>query len=137
MALRAQVHPYSLSFLTSPISLPLEVRLRRSIHYDETLHVDMELIGLGFKIFYIVVPACGITGNTIIIMATIKYKQLRSSCNILIAAIAIGDILHQAGFVITVLLHELLVTYSYSYVVEESCLIFQHLFEAFELTTHL
>ncbi|EYC33147.1 hypothetical protein Y032_0002g625 [Ancylostoma ceylanicum] len=84
----------------------------------------MELMGFGFKLFYIVIPACGITGNTIIIIATVKYKQLRNACNILIAAIALGDILHQAGFMITVLLHELLEDHT---ITQRNCLYVQTL----------
>ncbi|EYC33144.1 hypothetical protein Y032_0002g624 [Ancylostoma ceylanicum] len=35
----------------------------------------MQLIGLGFKVFYIVVPFCGITGNVLLLTATGKYKE--------------------------------------------------------------
>ncbi|EYC33145.1 hypothetical protein Y032_0002g624 [Ancylostoma ceylanicum] len=72
----------------------------------------MQLIGLGFKVFYIVVPFCGITGNVLLLTATGKYKQLRSTCNILIAAVALGDVFHQISFVAAIILHELLVLYS-------------------------
>ncbi|RCN48346.1 hypothetical protein ANCCAN_05635 [Ancylostoma caninum] len=73
-----------------------------------------DLIPYGYKIFYIVVPTVGILGNALIIYATLFSRNLRSSCNILIALISLGDILHEISFYIMIISHEIMEDHKFS-----------------------
>ena len=50
-------------------------------------------IGIFYTVFYLVVFLCGLTGNSLIISSVVKFKEMRKTVNMLLANLALADLL--------------------------------------------
>ena len=50
-------------------------------------------IGIVYTVFYVVVFLCGLIGNSLIISSVAKFKEMRKTVNILLANLALADLL--------------------------------------------
>ncbi|VDO99221.1 unnamed protein product [Heligmosomoides polygyrus] len=63
------------------------------------------MIPVPYQVFYIIIPTIGIIGNAFIVYVTIRSKSLRSTCNIMIGWISLGDMLHMFAHYVMVISH--------------------------------
>ncbi|KAL6737466.1 hypothetical protein Aduo_011107 [Ancylostoma duodenale] len=91
---------------------------------DNTLYPPV--ITLPFKLFYLLISTVGVLGNSAIVYVTFRSRntKLRKACNILIALVSAGDVLHHIGQYIMIATHDLSVTH---YVTNENCALLQFL----------
>ncbi|WKY08509.1 hypothetical protein Q1695_007775 [Nippostrongylus brasiliensis] len=65
-----------------------------------------DVIPVPYQVFYIIIPTISIIGNIFIVYVTIRSRSLRSPCNIFIALISMGDILHMLGHYVMIISHD-------------------------------
>ena len=50
-------------------------------------------LGIFYTVFYLLVFLCGLTGNSLIISSVVKFKEMRKTVNMLLANLALADLL--------------------------------------------
>ncbi|CAJ0603143.1 unnamed protein product [Cylicocyclus nassatus] len=70
--------------------------------------MDESLIPFIFKVYYIAVPLIGCLGNSLLSFTTLTTPHLQSTTNLMVAILATCDSIFQAGWVITIISHEVL-----------------------------
>ncbi|VDO40988.1 unnamed protein product [Haemonchus placei] len=66
-----------------------------------------DIIPKAYQVFYILIPTISLIGNSIIVYVTIRSRLLRGPCNIFIALISFGDVLHMTGHFIMIISHNM------------------------------
>ncbi|XGW25905.1 hypothetical protein V3C99_006926 [Haemonchus contortus] len=66
-----------------------------------------DIIPTAYQVFYILIPTISLIGNSIIVYVTIRSRLLRGPCNIFIALISFGDVLHMTGHFIMIISHNM------------------------------
>ncbi|EYB83711.1 hypothetical protein Y032_0330g2686 [Ancylostoma ceylanicum] len=91
---------------------------------NNTFHPPV--ITLQYKVFYLFISTIGILGNSAIVYVTFRSRnrKLRSVCNIFIALVSAGDVLHHIGQYLMIATHDLSVTH---FITNKDCAMLQFL----------